>query len=279
MKLIKKYPDIFWSAFLREDKPVVVDITSIAECAGSDIKKLFESNFGHSYFLPWPRVWFEFTMPDGLRERVGVAMRSMPKDQRTTNLTEIEAIRTEHVIDMAICVSMHGETPTWLGYAQDFRCKEGKSVRTNFGFPGHEKTDDPKIRNVFHKILLTVHKYVDVALTFLNCKNVIAETHPFPESKKRKQTIHESDVVYKKLVVLVPRQRKPGGGSKGDPENNIRLHVCRGHFADHRERGLFGKEHLRGIYWVPMHVKGSKEVGEVVKQYELRPKTSTTFAP
>jgi hypothetical protein len=28
-----------------------------------------------------------------------------------------------------------------------------------------------------------------------------------------------------------------------------------------------------------MHVKGSKEVGEVVKHYELRPKTPPTPAP
>ena len=174
---------------------------------------------------------------------------------------------------------MHGEKPVWMGWAQNFRDKDGLDIRTDFGFPGADEATDKQLRDTILKLLLVVSKYVDVALTFLNCKNVIAETQQFPESKKRKHTIHESDVVYKKLVVLLPGQRKAGGGAKGDPENNIRMHVCRGHFADHRERGLFGKEHLRGIYWVPMHVKGSKEVGEVVKHYELRPKTPTTPAP
>ena len=272
MKLIKKYPDVFWTAFLREEKPVVVDITSIAECAGCDMAKLFQAFSQPAYFLPWPQVWFEFTMPDGLRERVGVAMRSLPKERCTSTITEIERVRTEHVIDMSFCVALPGERPTWLGWVEDFRCKDGKSIRTNFGYKNAHQADNPVARNAIHKLLLVQHKYVEVALTFLSCKNVVAETQPFPESNKRKHTIHEADVVYKKLVVLLPGQRQSGSSNKSDPQNNVRLHVCRGHFADHRERGLFGKDHLRGIYWVPMHAKGNKEVGEVVKRYDLRPR-------
>lgn len=271
MKLIKKYPDVFWAAFLREEKPVVIDITSIAECAGSDIRKLFTSDSAPAaYQLPWPYVWFEFSMPDGLRERVGIALRLVSKNRCRANLTQVESARVEQVIDAAYCVSFHGEQPTWMAWSQCFRDKDGKSIRTDFGVSEEMQSADPASMQRRKAAALVLWKYVDVALTFLSCKNVVAETQRFPESKKRKHTIHEADVVYKTLVVLLPGQRQSGSGKKSDIQNNIRLHVCRGHFADHRERGLFGKDHLRGIYWVPMHAKGKKEVGEVVKRYDLR---------
>jgi len=49
------------------------------------------------------------------------------------------------------------------------------------------------------------------------------------------------------------------------------LHICRGHFADHRGKGLFGKVSIRGIFWVPMHVRGTTERGTVRKDYEVTP--------
>lgn len=202
-------------------------------------------------------------------------MHSIAKEKCTSPISEIERIRTEHVIDMSFCLSLYGERPRWMGWVEDFRSKDGKSIRTNFGFEGADIKGGEKEKSSVHKWLIILHKYVDVALTFLSCKNVVAETQSFPESKKRKHTIHDSDVVYKTLVVLLPGQRQSGNGNKSDPQNNVRLHVCRGHFADHREHGLFGKDHLRGIYWVPMHAKGNKEVGEVIKRYALRPRTPT----
>jgi len=45
------------------------------------------------------------------------------------------------------------------------------------------------------------------------------------------------------------------------------LHICRGHFKDYRDSGLFGKHF--GIYWWDMHMRGSKEYGEIVKDYEI----------
>ena len=190
MKLIKKYPDVFWSAFLRQEKPVVVDITSIAECAGSDIRKLFTSGSAPAaYQLPWPYVWFEFSMPDGVRERIGVALRLLSKDRGRANLGELERARVEQVIDAAYCVSFHGEEPTWVGWSQCFRDKAGKSIRTDFGVAEEIQNGDATSMQRKKAASLVLWKYVDVALTFLSCKNVVAETQPFPESKKRKQLL------------------------------------------------------------------------------------------
>jgi hypothetical protein len=267
MKLIKKHPDLLWSCFLREDRPVVVDITSVAESVSGEIEKLIPPP---NYLLPWKHAWFEFTLPDGLRERIGVALRSVPLEKYHKTLDAGEYARTAHVIDAAFCVSIYGNAPQWVGWANDFLESNGKTIRTSFGFPNSDAVTDKKIRNLIHGKLLIMWMYVQTALVFLNCKNVVAENAAFPESKKRKTTIHDSDVVYKKLVVLLPGNRRAGGNAKGDAQDSVRLHICRGHFMDHRKNGLFGKDHLRGIYWVPMHAKGNKAVGEVVKRYELR---------
>jgi hypothetical protein len=45
------------------------------------------------------------------------------------------------------------------------------------------------------------------------------------------------------------------------------LHVCRGHFAHYRERGLFGK--YKGTFWRPQHLRGSAEQGMQAKDYRI----------
>ena len=45
------------------------------------------------------------------------------------------------------------------------------------------------------------------------------------------------------------------------------LHICRGHFKDFSNHGLFGK--YRGTYWWPMHTRGSSDNGLVVKDYRV----------
>ncbi len=47
------------------------------------------------------------------------------------------------------------------------------------------------------------------------------------------------------------------------------LHICRGHFATYSpEKSLFGK--YAGTFWKPQHIRGTKERGEIVKDYEVK---------
>ena len=47
-----------------------------------------------------------------------------------------------------------------------------------------------------------------------------------------------------------------------------RFHAVRGHFANYSEdKPLFGK--LSGRFWVPAHVRGSKDAGEIKKDYRI----------
>jgi hypothetical protein len=48
------------------------------------------------------------------------------------------------------------------------------------------------------------------------------------------------------------------------------LHICRGHFKDFTERGLFGKYH--GLYWWDAHARGNAKEGIALKDYRVHSK-------
>ncbi len=49
------------------------------------------------------------------------------------------------------------------------------------------------------------------------------------------------------------------------------MHICRGHFSRYtEEKPLFGK--YAGLFWIPMHVRGSVKNGVVDKDYQLAAK-------
>ena len=108
-----------------------------------------------------------------------------------------------------------------------------------------------------------------MALTFLNCKNVTTTNQTPPvgvnERHQRKHKLPLKTFKTLKIEPLVQAIRRSGQGAGtaiGNP-----LHVCRGHFKDYRDRGLFGKQ--KGIYWWGNQVRGSVEHGIVFKDYEV----------
>jgi hypothetical protein len=71
--------------------------------------------------------------------------------------------------------------------------------------------------------------------------------------------------------VLVIGDGKPmSGGAQGGGVEGKALHIARGSFATYSaEKPLFG--HYVGTVWRPMHVRGSRDYGEVQKQYKVEP--------
>lgn len=109
------------------------------------------------------------------------------------------------------------------------------------------------------------------ALSLMHCKNVTIEDEIVPlkvrRARKRKR---QPSIRYKTLqiqpMVKVVRESE---NDTGQSEIQRALHICRGHFKDYRDTGLFGKYH--DIYWWNMHVRGSAKQGVVVKDYEVKP--------
>jgi hypothetical protein len=51
------------------------------------------------------------------------------------------------------------------------------------------------------------------------------------------------------------------------------LHICRGHFKDYRQHGLFGK--LKAIFWWDQALRGSEGDGVIQKTYKVTPTADT----
>jgi len=107
------------------------------------------------------------------------------------------------------------------------------------------------------------------AMSILNCKNIITKDN-FPSTKlnkKRKNNSKQELFIYKTLIIKPSGKKQESQESKGLWDN--RVHICRGHFKEYTtEKPLFGK--LTGRYWWQPYVRGNKDEGTVVKEYEIK---------
>jgi hypothetical protein len=120
--------------------------------------------------------------------------------------------------------------------------------------------------------LLSAAQACWLATSFMHCKNVRVEKSPaIPEKLRRARERNGKFPLFRHhTVVIDPSRPTAGSVANGEGEGSAQaLHICRGHFKDFRERGLFGRK--KGVYWWPMHARGSAANGSVGKDYEVRP--------
>jgi len=112
-----------------------------------------------------------------------------------------------------------------------------------------------------------------LSLSFMHCKNVKtsdATSSAGPDDKWLRRH-RQPRLVYKTLEINPMREVLRREGNLEQSGLKKALHICRGHFANYTEdKPLFG--HTVGMVWKPQHVRGSKEHGQVVKDYKLSPK-------
>jgi hypothetical protein len=132
--------------------------------------------------------------------------------------------------------------------------------------PANYNDGNDKVLAEFTRTLVAIFNEF---LALLNCKNVIeSPVHPSKaKQRKRKRKGLRPLVSYKVLKVVkgktVSRRIDHSGGG-----NDKRLHSCRGHYKEYTaDKPLFG--HTVGRVWCPAHVRGNKELGAVVKSYEV----------
>lgn len=106
------------------------------------------------------------------------------------------------------------------------------------------------------------------AISLMHCKNVELIDQPLTRQQRRKLE-RKGGIRYKTLVIEpFKKQVRNEAQQTGESEIKRALHICRGHFATYtEERPLFGK--YSGTFWKPMHVKGNRAAGEVVKDYKI----------
>lgn len=107
------------------------------------------------------------------------------------------------------------------------------------------------------------------AMAAMSCRNITSKLYePTPaECKNQRKAGNLEPVSYHTLRVEIPRTASGGQGVPDleNPADPRRLHVVRGHFKNLTADRF--KE--KGWHWWPAHLRGSAEVGSVVKDYLL----------
>lgn len=108
------------------------------------------------------------------------------------------------------------------------------------------------------------------AVTFLNCRNVAVviphRRRPIMRALQRAQV--EVGEIHVYAVGRTVQGTRPAAGEGGVPAHLVRGHVAR--YGPEYGRGkLFGK--LSGVFWIPVHVRGDRSLGERDRSYKLDP--------
>ena len=113
-----------------------------------------------------------------------------------------------------------------------------------------------------------------LTLCFMHCKNVTMTPHA-PSRNEQRQYRRETGrslFTYHTLEIDPMKKVLRSEGQIDSLGLKRALHITRGHFAEYgpefNKGKLFGK--LAGRYWIPQHVKGSAEFGEVKKDYMVK---------
>lgn len=110
------------------------------------------------------------------------------------------------------------------------------------------------------------------AICLLHTKNIVVKDEEAPQKKqKRHATINRTPQTQFKVLDIAPLKQEVRRTTTADPtlsEIKKALHLCRGHYRRYTEESkLFGKH--TGIFWIPAHVRGSKDAGEIKKDYRV----------
>lgn len=123
--------------------------------------------------------------------------------------------------------------------------------------------------------LFAISKVPLMSLCFLHAKNVAIQKNEAPSPKMMKAWRKRGKPLFRyHTIVIDQRHARAVGGQPGTPSGaHNAIHICRGHFKRFTpEKPLLGR-HV-GIYWWPMMVRGSKDEGVVIKNYDLKPEGS-----
>jgi hypothetical protein len=126
----------------------------------------------------------------------------------------------------------------------------------------------PELKGMGRTINTMLH-ILGLGFSFCHCKNVTKSEETItsnPRAVKREgapptQTYYVLNIMPMKEVL-----RKQGSTETSGLQRA--LHICRGHFATYSEDApLFGK--YAGGFWIPYHVRGNPEKGQVIKDYAV----------
>tara|TARA_B100000949_G_scaffold212401_1_gene206532 strand:- start:101 stop:532 length:432 start_codon:yes stop_codon:yes gene_type:complete len=110
------------------------------------------------------------------------------------------------------------------------------------------------------------------AIGMMNCSNVgTVEVEPAKRLSKKREKRYGTPLTQYRVIQVRPHltaRSGPHSDSERTVSEGTPLHICRGHFKTYEEdRPLMGRH--TGTFWWKAQVRGAKEQGEIVHQYEV----------
>lgn len=110
-----------------------------------------------------------------------------------------------------------------------------------------------------------------LTISFMHCKNVKQVEYVPPPKINIRRAKEGKPPLTKYYTLEIEAMKRTLQSEGGISTNGLKraLHICRGHFATYSaDKPLFG--HYVGTVWKPQHIKGSKAMGEIVKDYTVK---------
>lgn len=222
---------------------------------------------------PYPHLWVEHRNTDENEVpcRIGVYVSEIPSeiDPGTFHIklevyakfdddTALSILPTAY----AIKVNADGSPKLAIDGLPRFGYYTNPSIPDKYEMPSEEQ------------ILTTCMSQAVVALlslSFMNCKNISLgmERDTYPALNKKRARSGKPPLVRMYTLVIDGVRKLFKEMTGNDGFSKTAFHLCRGHFKDFSHgRGLFGK--YTGRYWWTSQARGSKEAGEVIKDYAVK---------
>lgn len=224
-------------------------------------------------------IWIEARTPKTETEYSGVLFRAIDFQEAGAGdgeeilnqyqLSDSEAFRWLYLADCFIKQREAGCNPLYLSRAA-FKVSESGQMghRISITFTHKAMSEDS---DFWRRLIIADLTIASLCLSFMHCKNVTRiENTPDPKLQKARQRRNKPPLTKYYTLEIEPMKRilRTEGRSE---EVGLKkaLHICRGHFASYSEdKPLFGK--VSGRFWIPAHVRGSKDAGEVKKDYSVK---------
>jgi hypothetical protein len=223
---------------------------------------------------PFKHVWAEFACPDPEGNgvyRCGMYFQTVKIDDQLRDKTVEQVARARaNNANYARWTDEEVETFGWMSLVTVF----GGSLKSTeeplqliinrdgscrgMVTPGGEK-----------KVLSEAVGHALFAFGLAHCKNVRHVEHvpggKFERAKRRRG--EEPSLRYYTLEIDPMKQVLRTEGNADSTGLKQALHICRGHFKDYRQSGLFGR--IKGIFWWDSMARGSSSQGVVAKDYAV----------
>lgn len=194
---------------------------------------------------------------------------------RDTLITAAGSARFLHLLDFwtARLNAPSFGMPAWIGVTGGVLVDgNGKYLKVFFRGPTTCAAEDRGIVDQLSADMSSIMAIYGLGLAFLHCKNVksLCESIPTPERGRKKGDPRPPQLKFYTLDISPMKEVLRSEGRSETEGIGRALHICRGHFAHYsEEKPLFGR--LAGTFWIPDHVRGKLEHGQVVKNYAVSP--------